>query len=97
VTVESNLKLISAINRYFSINNWDFGETFYFTELSTFLHQELAPDVASIIIVSKDGTNQFGSLFQINSESNEILTSAATVEDVQVISAITAAQLNTGV
>ena len=27
--------LIAAINDYFNINNWDFGETFYFTELST--------------------------------------------------------------
>ncbi len=95
-TSDSQIKsqLISAINRYFDINNWDFGESFYFTELSTYLHQELAPDVASIIIVSKDGTNAFGSLFQINSEPNEILTSAATVEDVEVISAITAAQIS---
>lgn len=85
--------LIAAINTYFDINNWDFGESFYFTELSTYLHQELAPDVASIIIVSKDGSNSFGSLFQINSEPNEILTSAATVADVEIISAITAAQL----
>ena len=86
--------LIAAINDYFNINNWDFGETFYFTELSTYLHQELAPDVASVIIVSKDGSNTFGSLFQINSEPNEILTSAATVADVEIISAITAAQLS---
>lgn len=90
-------KLISAINTYFDINNWDFGETFYFTELSSYLHQQLVPDVASIIIVSKDGSNPFGSLFQINSEANEILTSAATVADVEVITAITAAQLTSGV
>ena len=90
-------KLIAAINTYFDINNWDFGETFYFTELSAYLHQQLVPDVASIIIVSKDGSNPFGSLFQINSEANEILTSAATVADVEVITAITAAQLTSGV
>jgi hypothetical protein len=89
-------RLITALNTYFDINNWDFGETFYFTELSTYLHQELAPDVASVIIVSKDGTNEFGSLFQINSEPNEILTSAATVNEVEIISAITAAQLTSG-
>ena len=87
-------KLIAAINTYFEINNWDFGETFFFTELSTYLHQELVPDVASVIIVSKDGTNIFGSLFQINSESNEILTSAATVDDVEIITAITATQIS---
>ena len=86
-------KLISALNRYFDINNWDFGETFYFTELSTYLHQELVPDVASIIIVPKSGESQFGALFQVNSEPNEIITNAATVEDVQIIPAITAAQL----
>ena len=90
-------KIIAAINTYFDINNWDFGETFYFTELSAYLHQQLVPDVASIIIVSKDGSNPFGSLFQINSEANEILTSAATVADVEVITAITAAQLTSGV
>jgi hypothetical protein len=93
--VKSNL--IAAINRYFEINNWDFGETFFFTELSTFLHLELVPEVASVIIVSKDGTNQFGSLFQINSEPNEILKSAATVDDVKIITAITAAQIGTSI
>jgi len=90
-------KLIAAINIYFDINNWDFGETFYFSELSAFLHNQLVPDVASIIIVSKDGNNPFGSLFQINSESDEILTSAATVADVEIITAITAAQITSGV
>jgi len=90
-------RLIAAINTYFDINNWDFGETFFFSELSAYLHQQLVPYVSSIIIVSKDGNNRFGSLFQINSESNEILTSAATVADVEIITAITAAQLTSGV
>ena len=90
-------RLIAAINTYFDINNWDFGETFFFSELSAYLHQQLVPDISSIIIVSKDSNNQFGSLFQINSESDEILTSAATVADVEIISAITAAQLTSGV
>ena len=85
---------MAAINRYFDINNWDFGETFYFSELSAYLHQTLTPMVASIIIVSSDPRIQFGSLYQINAEANEIITSAATVDNVEVISAITAAHLN---
>jgi len=36
----------------------------------------------------------FGTLYQINAEANEILVSAATVDNVQIISAITAGQLN---
>jgi hypothetical protein len=37
----------------------------------------------------------FGSLMQVNANINEIITSSATVNDVKIISAITAAQINT--
>ena len=86
--------IIESINTYFDINNWDFGESFYMSELSAYLHSELTPTVSSIIIVPNTGSNSFGNLYQINTEPNEILISAATVNDVQIISAITAGQLN---
>lgn len=86
--------VVSTINDYFASENWDFGETFYFSELAAYLHKELSPDVASIIIVPKDTSISFGSFYQINAEPYEILISAATVDDVEIISAITAAQLN---
>ena len=86
--------VITAINSYFDVANWDFGETFYFSELSAYLHSVLAPNIASITIVPTDQSSPFGSLLQINAEYNEIITSAATVDNVQVISAITAAQIN---
>jgi hypothetical protein len=86
-------KVIAAINDYFDIANWDFGESFYFSELSTYLHNTLVPYVSSIIIVPTNSAS-FGTLFQINAEPNEILTSAATVDNVQIISAITAGQIN---
>lgn len=88
--------VISAINDYFDISNWDFGESFYFSELAAYLHKELSPNIASIIIVPKDAGQSFGNLQQINAEPNEIIISAATVDDVEIISAITAAQLNQG-
>ena len=86
--------VISAINTYFATSNWDFGETFYFSELSAYLHSALAPNISSIVIVPVASSATFGSLYQINSESNEIMTSAATVDNVEIISAITAAQIN---
>jgi hypothetical protein len=97
VTISDNeikSRVISAINSYFDIANWDFGETFYFSELSAYLHSQLVPDVSSIIIVPTATSNSFGDLYQINAEANEIFVSAATVSDVQIISAITAGQLN---
>ena len=86
--------VIAAINNYFDIANWDFGETFYFSELAAYLHNTLAPNIASILIVPASEANSFGSLLQINAEFNEIIQSAATVDNVQIISAITAAQIN---
>jgi hypothetical protein len=85
---------VAAINTYFDTANWDFGDTFYFSELSTYLHNALAPNVASIIIVPSNTDIAFGGLMQINANPDEIMVSAATANNVQIISAITAAQLN---
>jgi hypothetical protein len=87
--------VIAAINQYFDIGNWDFGETFYFSELAAYLHVQLVPKISSIIIVPANETEVFGSLMQVNANINEIITSCATVNDVKIISAITAAQINT--
>ncbi len=87
-------QVIAAINTYFDISNWDFGETFYFSELSAYLHTSLSPNVSSVIIVPAAQLSGFGALYQINAEPNEILVSAATVDNVQIISAITAGQIN---
>lgn len=86
-------QVIAAINDYFAIENWDFGETFYFSELSAYLHKVLSPNIASIVIVPKDPTISFGNLYQINAEPNELIISAATVDDVEIITAVTASQL----
>lgn len=93
---DSDIKtsVVAAINTYFDINNWDFGETFYFSELSAYLHTELTPQIASIIIVPGNASSQFGNLYQINAEADEILISCATVDNIDIISAITASQLN---
>ena len=89
-------QLIIAINKYFDISNWDFGDTFYFTELAAYLHAQLVPNLASVLIIPADSSMVFGNFFQINSNPWEIITSAATVNDIDVISAVTAAQLNLG-
>ena len=78
--------IIEAINRFFAIDNWDFGETFYFQELSTYLMTQLSPKLVSVLIVPNQSTQNFGSLFEIKSEPDEIFISAATVRDIETIS-----------
>lgn len=90
--------IIAAINTYFNTTNWDFGDTFYFSELAAYLHQALVPNISSVVIVPASSNNVFGSLLQINANFNEIIISAATVDNIEIITAITAAQINqTGV
>jgi hypothetical protein len=86
--------VITAIDEFFAVENWDFGDKFYFTELSTYIMQKLSPNVVNIIIVPKQQDLVFGSLFEISSNSDEIFVSSATVDDVEIISEITAARIN---
>lgn len=86
--------VVSAINTFFDINNWDFGETFYFSELSTYLHNALSPNIASIMIAPANKNLAFGSLMQISTQPDEVIVSAATVDNVEIIQAITATQIN---
>lgn len=90
---EIKTKILSAINEFFSIENWDFGQSFYFSELSTFVMNKLTPNITNFVIIPKLN-NSFGNLFEINCLGNEIFISGATVSDIQVIDALTAAQLN---
>jgi hypothetical protein len=91
---EIKSRVISAINNYFSIANWGFGDTFYFSELSAYLHKVLAPAISSVVIIPAGDNMAFGNYFQINSEPWEIIASAATVNDIDIVSAVTAAGLN---
>jgi alkylhydroperoxidase family enzyme len=90
---EIKARIIEQVNKYFAVTNWDFGDTFYFSELAAYLHNSLTPDVLSVIVVPKSSTSGFGSLYQIASSRDEIFISAATVNDVEIIDVITAAQI----
>jgi hypothetical protein len=86
-------RVIAAINEFFALDNWDFGDSFYYTELAAYVHNQLAPDILTAVIVPNQAGQGFGSLFQINSAADEIFISGATVDDVSIISALGANQL----
>ena len=86
-------RVIAAINEFFALDNWDFGDSFYFTELAAYVHNQLAPDLLTVVIVPNQSGQSFGSLFQIDSAADEIFISGATVDDVAIITALGANQL----
>ena len=95
VVNENELKanVIRAINEFFAIENWEFGDTFYFTELSTYVMTSLAPDLAAFVIVPTQESLTFGSMFEVRSEADEVFISSATVDNIEVISSLTASKL----
>jgi hypothetical protein len=91
---ELKTKILSAIENFFTLENWEFGQTFYFSELSTYIMNSLTPDITNFIIVPKTDI-PFGSLYEIASQNNEIFINGATIEDIEIIDAITANQIKT--
>jgi hypothetical protein len=87
------VRVINAINEFFDINNWDFGDRFYMSELTTYILNSVSPDLSNIIIVPKQENQVFGSLFEIQSRPDEILISGASVDDIDIVSGITAAEV----
>jgi hypothetical protein len=92
-TGEIKSRVVQSLNEYFTIDKWDFGDTFYFSELSAYLHEELGDIVSSVVIVPTDPTKTFGDLYEIRCAPNEIFVNAALVSDIEVIDALTAGAL----
>ena len=85
---EIKSRVVDAINLYFALDNWNFGDTFYFSELSGYLHSKLNGYISSAILLPADNSAKFGSLYEIRCQPNEIFLSAATVDNVQVVSGV---------
>ena len=94
-TSEIKSRVVEAMNEYFTIDKWDFGNTFYFSELSAYLHEQLGDIVSSVVLVPTDPTKSFGDLYEIRSAPNEIFVNAVTVNDIDVVDALTSTVLRT--
>lgn len=86
-------RIVEIINEYFSLDNWDFGEKFYFSELASYVVQQMSPDITTFVIVPKQANQVFGSMFELGCESDEVFVSSATVDDISVIDAVSASRL----
>ena len=88
-------RIITAFTEFFALENWNFGDTFYFTELSTYVTTKLTPDITSFVIVPKQGNLYFGSLFEVQCPSNKIFVSCATTADINVVAGLTSDNIKT--
>ena len=90
---EIKSKVIAAFNTFFAVGNWEFGETFYFTELSSYVHQRLGSNIGSIVIIPKNRAGVFGDLFQIKAAPHEMFLNTAKVSDIEIVEKISSQTL----
>ena len=87
-------QILAAINKFFALGNWDFGDTFYFTEMSSYVIQQLSPAIVNFIIVPTGQELSFGGLFEITAGPDEIFISGATIENIDIVAGITPTIIN---
>jgi len=81
-------QVLSTIQQYFAIDNWDFGQSFYTTELCAVIHKQLSTEILSVVMVPEFPTNYFGDLFYLKSDPHEVFISAATIDNVEIVTNI---------
>jgi hypothetical protein len=94
-TSEIKSSVVAAMNDYFSIDKWNFGDTFYFSELAAYLHSQLGSIISSVVLVPLNSQKYFGDLYEIRSEPSEIFVNGATIDNIEVIEALTSTNLRT--
>lgn len=86
-------QVINAINTFFGISKWDFGETFFYTELAAYIHLQLATSISSVVLVPTAADAAFGDGFEVSCGPDEIFISTAQVTDVVIITTNTSVNL----
>lgn len=94
-TSEIKSSVVAEMNNYFSIDKWNFGDTFYFSELAAYLHRMLGTIISSVVLVPLNSQKYFGDLYEVRSAPNELFVNAATIDNIEVIDALTSTNLRT--
>lgn len=84
---ESQIKsyIVEMIYDYFNINDWNYGQTFNFTELSSYIHVKMSGNIDSIVIKPLFVNHKFGELFQIMAMEHEILIPSVSINDIEIV------------
>ena len=89
-------KTVEAIKEFFDSSNWDFGETFYFTELAAYVHKKLAGVLSSFVIVPQGAGSVFGDMFEYTPNSDQLIIPDVSVNDIDIIQNITDENIRAG-
>jgi hypothetical protein len=87
--------VLSTMNVYFDIANWNFGQTFYFSELASYIHAQIGTYVSSVVLVPLNPQKSFGDLYEIQCAPYQIFVNGATINNIEIIQTLTSTNLQT--
>jgi len=85
--------IVTTIRNFFDITTWEFGETFFFTEMAAAIHAALPTEIRSVVLVPTFTTNQFGDMFEVLCREDEIFYADISVNNVEIVPAYNAVNL----
>lgn len=93
---EIKTNIVAAIDKFFDVNNWDFGDNFFASELNAYIHYKLSTQIDSVVLVPLNTSSKFGNLYEIPAQSDELFISSAQVSDIEIIETNTRANIRIG-
>lgn len=85
--------IVGAVRTFFDIGNFDFADTFYFSELSAAIHLALPLDIVSVVLVPTAANDQFGDLFEVHCREDEVFQTSISVSDIEIVQGLDAITL----
>jgi hypothetical protein len=82
---EIKTTIVATVRNFLDITTWEFGETFFFTEMAASIHAALPMDISSVVIVPLFEQNQFGDMFEVFAAEDEIFYADITVDDIVLV------------
>lgn len=82
---ELKVRVMEVIRNFFEIDQWEFGETFYGTELIAAIHASLPGEIDSVVIVPDAATHLFGELFEIVPKEDELFQASVNVSNIEIV------------
>lgn len=90
---EVKVRIVSNVRNFFDIQDWEQGETFFFSELSASIHSDLGPEISSVVLVPLYSTELFGDLYEITPGENELFLPDITTANINIVQSYTSENL----
>lgn len=90
---ELKVRIVDVVRNFFDIDNWEFGETFYFSELSAAIHSSLPGELDSVVLVPESAESVFGDMFELTPQEDELFIPDITVDNIEIVEHLSARTL----